>query len=161
MNTHWKIFNIVNLTCISLVTSLFIWPILRDSDLSASTNRFFYIVGLSILLVVTANCLHNISLTRLLTVERNLTLTRKIFFWILCILFSAVILVFAYQTPDAFLHYYLFRETPHTSYLRPAIHILSISITGLYTMAMQIILFYRIRKYYRQGIKDTIDGMGS
>lgn len=163
MNIHWKIFNVVNLICLALTTSFFVWRLgAFYRPLNDSADFLFYGILLSVFLAVIIDCVNNIFLTRLHADGRNLTLTRKICFWILLILFVGAISLFAYNT--AYVTWRYFRYTgAYKPYFnqRYLMHVLSISVTGLYIIIMQIVLFFRIRSSYRQAIKDTISEIGS
>ena len=164
MNTNWKIFNILNLICLVMITGFFVWRFSSDiQPINNSVDVFFYGVLASIWLTVIINCIHNISLTRLLTEGRNLSLSRKIFFWLLLILFAAVVIFYGFLTATEIQRYFY---QPDGAYnyqvsLKYFIQIISISIVGIYIVIGQIILFFKIRRSYGQGIKETIEEIGS
>src|SRR4051812_10572099 len=134
MNIHWKIFNIVNLICLTLIARFLAWPLFTYSLNNFKDKLFFTIVMITILVVV-INCLHNIFLTKKLAMQGNLRLTRKIFFWVFFILFSTIISIVVYNTPETLRFYFKNRNTlGETFRLRQSILILSISVTGLYIM---------------------------
>ncbi len=162
MNAHWRIFNILNLICLTLYTSFVVWPIFERPPLDLLHHKLFYLINLLVLLIVVVNCIHNIILTGILASERYFTLIRKIFFWILYTLFTAVILVIVYFIPDVLLYYFREKGTLLESFnLRQVVQMLSILATGLYIIVMQIILFFKIKRSYRRGLNNSVDEIGN
>ncbi len=162
MNTHWKIFNIVNLICIILIVGFFSvnlylnpFPIDRPSD------NFFYVALVLIILVVTANCLHNIFLTKFCAASERMKVGRKVFFWILLILFAGIISFFVYLAYDEINHQLKYYTHWHNFRLNYLLQFLSISATGLYISGAQVALFFRIKRSYRQGLDNFVDEIGS
>jgi len=164
MNTHWKIFNIVNLICLTLVISCCGWTVFTNpQSIDTVRGKLFYAFIIVAILVVTLNSLHNIFLTRLYTYSGRMTLTRQVFFWLLLVVFAGVMSLFIYYTS---LELYLRFEYMHSPYKRMGgvryfKQFLSISVTGLYIIVAQSILFFKIKHSYRQKVKDTINDIGS
>jgi len=158
MNTHWKIFNIVNLICLTLIIgfiSVNLYFYERPSD------YLFYVVIFSIILVVTTNCIHNISLTKLCVTGEKMILGRKILFWILLILFAAIIFFFVYLTYDEIerdLRYNTYGRKVRLKYL---LQFLSISVTGLYISGAQVVLFFKTRRSYQSLLSSSVDEIGN
>jgi hypothetical protein len=134
----------------------------RPHPLNKITDIFFYLIIFLMLLIVITNCLHNIFLTKVYAAGGRLTTIKKTGFWILLILFTTIVLAFTYQF---FISLSLRRR--YTGAYRPYFNLrifaqtLSISITGFYIIAMQVILFFSIKRSYRQELDNSIDELGS
>jgi|GEM_PF-5108404 len=163
MNIYWKIFNIVNLICLTLVAYFLALPFLAGRyHLNNSKDFFLYAIVILMILAVVFNCLHNIYLTRLCTNRARMSLTRKIWFWTLLALFAAVMWLFIYYTCEAIFFRLKFTGAyKPTSSIKYFKQMSSISITGLYIIIAQIILFFRIKQSYMKEVKDTISEIGS
>jgi hypothetical protein len=163
MNIHWKIFNVLNLICLTLVTGFFVLPIIQHPyPVNDLLDTFFYVITGFVMLIVIINCLHNIFLTRLLDSTQKLTATRKVFYWILLLLFMIVILVFAYSFVEHLAT--VFTQTgAYQSYFKPRLFTesLSVTVTGFYIIVMQIKLFRKIKNHSRQELDDSIDEIGT
>lgn len=164
MNKHWKIFNVINLICLTLVISLVGLPHFNDPyPLADIRDIFLYVLIALIPVTVISNCLHNIFLTRIYAAGKGLSTIRKIFFWILLTLFTIIVLFFLFQ----FLSSLYFRLKYTGAYRSPDfksrifIELLSFSVTGFYIIVMQVILFFRIKRFYRQKLDSFIDEIGS
>ena len=163
MNIHWKIFNVINFICLTLIISLIGWPLFKNSrPLNNAIDLVFYVFVILIPMVVTINCLHNLSLTKVYTASEKLTIIRKISFWILLALFTLIILACIYQFFNT-LHILMKSTGAYKPYLnlRIFIQVLSISVTGIYIILMQVNLFFKINRSYRQGLDNFIDEIGS
>jgi len=162
MNSHWKIFNVINIICLTLIVGFISWNLYQTPfTVERPSDNFFYVIIFLIIAVVTINCLHNVFLTKLYAAGDKMKLGRKILFWILLLLFATLISFFSYLTyveidqqlkPDIY---------PRNYRLKYLLQFLSISATGLYIIGAQLILFFRIRRSYRQRIKNTINEIGS
>ena len=163
MNTHWKIFNIVNLICLTFVISIFAWPLFtHPGSIHTLRDKVFYAVVIIIILVVIINCLHNIFLTRLCADGGRMTLTRQIFFWILLVLFAVIMSLFIYNTcQEVYFRFYYkgpYRRAGGLLYFNQFV---SLSVTGLYLVIAQIILFFTIRKSYRCRLDNSVNEIGN
>jgi hypothetical protein len=162
MNIHWKIFNVINMIHLVMVTGIFLWPFFLGFGSSFSDPRdiIFFVFLVLVVFTVIINCLHNISLTRVLAAGRKLTTLRKVGFWILLILFAAVVFLFIQQLfvqlSVRFTRAYIPRSNTNN-----LIKALSISLTGVYIIVMQMILFSSIKNAYRQNLDDSINEIGT
>jgi hypothetical protein len=163
MNTHWKIFNVINLICLVLVSTFFIWPDISGfHSLDNSQDVSFYSVIIIIWLIVICNSLHNIFLTKIYASCEKLTLFRKVCFWVLLSLFSMIVLGLTFQfiVGLSLRIKYSAAYRPYLNY-STLLKFLSVSLTGLYIIVMQIILFFRIKRSYVQSLDNFIDEIGS
>jgi hypothetical protein len=162
MNIHWKIFNVLNLICLVLVVGYFGFPFITRFEYASTRENSFYISLLFFLLTVGINCLHNISLSRMLAAGKKMGLGRKIFFWIMLTLFAFIAAVFTYLAivqfeerlgnPRQYRYYYN---------MRSFIQVISIAVTSIYVTVMQIILFFKISGSYKQEIEQSINEIGT
>ena len=163
MNTHWKIFNIINLICLTLVISccsqaLFINP----QPVNTFRGNFFYSFIIIAIIVVIINCLHNIFLTRLCVDSRRMIFTRQIFFWILLSVFAGIISLFIFYTSlEIYLRFQFTGGYKRSGGLRYFKQFVSISVTGLYIIIAQVILFFRIKRSYQHRLDNSIDEIGN
>lgn len=163
MNTHWKIFNIINLICLTLVVSC-CSQVLFSYTQSLNTGRpkMFFALTIIMLLVVVINCLHNLFLTRFCTDGREMTFKRRIFFWILFIFFAGIMSLFIYYTSKEI--YFQFRFTgayKPIGGLRYFKQFLFISVTGLYIMIAQVLLFFTIKRLHQRRLDNSVAEIGS
>lgn len=162
MNIHWKIFNVVNFICLTLVISCCARSIFAGT-ISADTLRgkLYYAFIITAILVVVINCLH-VYLTRLCFNGERLTLTRQIFFWVQLVLFIGVMSLFIYYTSlEIYLRFRFTGGYKRMGGLRYFNQFLSISVSGLYIIVTQAILFFTTKRSYRQQLNNSIDKIGS
>jgi hypothetical protein len=163
MNLHWKIFNVINLICLTLVISLFVQDIFNFSrSLDDISDVFSYVVVCLIPIIVVTNCLHNISLTKIYTTGEKLTSFRKVYFWILLSLFLIIVFgaifqfIFGLTIKIQYSGYY---QAPFI--YRILLQLLSVSITGLYIIVMQLRIFFKIKSSSRQELDNSINQLGT
>lgn len=164
MNIHWKIFNVINFICLTLVISYCAWAVFANPpSIDTLTGKLFYGFIIIAILAVTINCLHNVFLTRLYADSSRMTTNRQIFFWFLLVIFAGVISLFIYYS---WLELYLRLINMHGAYKRMGgvryfTQFLSISISGLYIIVAQVILFFRIKRSYRLGLNNSVAEIGN
>lgn len=163
MNLHWKIFKIANLICLALITIFFIWPIITQPALTSKIRNYFYAIIILINATAIINCVLNISLVNILVSGERLTLKRKILFWIFLVLFAATVLLFGYGFCHELLRILNYKTggyKPHISWWNLMIP-LFISITGIYVIIVQIVIFFKKESAYRKSLDQFIDEIGS
>lgn len=163
MNTHWKIFNIINVICLTLVTiccgSIFFNGL---QQVNSRASNLFYAFIIVIILIAIINCLHNIHLTQLYANGGEIILRRGIFFWMLFVPFTGVISFFIYYTTlDIYIRFHFTGAYKRIGGIRFSKQFLAISFMGLYIVIAQVILFNRIKKSYRLRSYDSINEIGN
>jgi hypothetical protein len=161
--SNFNLFKISNVIEASLVTSIIIYGLSRDGNLSRTPISLQVILAV-IPLVSVCNCIINLYLIRLNKENNFLQKKAKIFFWISYSLFIVIMLFFCMVMVQGLITMYQLRGrysrlTSGTGIM--SFIVLLISLTSIYIALRQPFFYYIARKNYRQANDIKINSIGS
>lgn len=162
MTVIWKIFSIANIAEILVVTSLIGYGLYTGfPQFENSNDYFFFGFIISIPMLVTLHCIGNILLLSRYTTGKDISLRRKIGFWILTLLFLGLMILLSLPTRNILLQV-ISPESPAltTRQLLIFYSLVFSLIAGMFVLVMRIILFYKIRNRFKRNELSLIEELG-
>ncbi len=166
MKTKWKIFRVINIIEISLISSL-IGFVLYVTPLPMNDFNDFLVLSffLSLPLVTFLNGFQNLQLVRIESDGFGMSVRNKLFFWCITGLFFVVVVLFLVGFIAALLD--ITKPSPYKNQdITPGIISILLAgaiiiLNGSYILVLQISLFVQIRRNEKTKTLSTVEEIGN